>query len=752
MRIFYVLFILETFSSVQSQIDLAKLLAETGFEVPDELKNASPGTIRLQANAINVRNFPTTTTTTTTSAPENSGGDDSSTPDPHSYMTPEEVMQMQANGKGLKGMSTSELKALMGNCAGNDDCKKQKSEHRICKETLIKMTTEYLSKVHGRDMSKDVRRQFDKIYQYKLALVNKAGLEESLVPADNGVIDGDIILTEEQAEYMLSTVNPDGNYRSKRNALFVDGNGVIKKWDASRPIPYSFNENINEEEKELIQKGIRMIESAGTCVRFVHRPFARGYFIHFVKMDNINACGFTNIGRIANGTQVQLSFTCPDMEGVIAHEIMHALGIHHMHQRMDRERYLEINWKNVNPQLIDQYTVVDQKLYTTYGVPYDFESIMHYKSTFASRIFNKDVMVPRRNHSKKSLLGQRKRLTASDVELINKMYCMNTTTNTYVDFYMEPSPMSSKQGFQQLDEFYTGITTHGIHLGYVNLVVAWPEKWSSDINTNINFINSVVTRANQYMRYVYILTNEAYWTAITGNWKPTGNYAGIWWMDVSGDGQSGESQPDFKDFQSFGPWTSVSTKQFARNETVCGVTGKEKTVILISTVRSNEEGKVGFLSNWRRANVTITRAKAALIIFDNHKTLAANQNWNQLLRHYKPFMVEGSRFNLRPTSVELEEPKQETATDVKSMKIDEAGAPKKDLKPLKEKFNTAEDFMNNVYPMISAERAAQRKKAEESKTIGRIVEVGSNFKGQHTLTFTLSSIFFKEWFDLINFI
>ena len=30
-----------------------------------------------------------------------------------SYMTPEEVMQMQANGKGLKGVSASELKALM---------------------------------------------------------------------------------------------------------------------------------------------------------------------------------------------------------------------------------------------------------------------------------------------------------------------------------------------------------------------------------------------------------------------------------------------------------------------------------------------------------------------------------------------------------------------------------------------------------------------------------------------------------------
>lgn len=60
------------------------------------------------------------------------------------------------------------------------------------------------------------------------------------------------------------------------------------------------------------------------------------------------------------------------------------------------------------------------------------------------------------------------------------------------------------------------------------------------------------------------------------------------------------------------------------------------------------------------------------------------------------------------------------------------------------RFTTAEELMNNVYPMISAERAAQRKQAEESKTVGRIIEIGLNLKGQHTLTFTLPSIFFKN--------
>ena len=64
--------------------------------------------------------------------------------------------------------------------------------------------------------------------------------------------------------------------------------------------------------------------------------------------------------------------------------------------------------------------------------------------------------------------------------------------------------------------------------------------------------------------------------------------------------------------------------------TVDGFQGQERDVILISLVRANEEGQIGFLNDLRRMNVAITRARMKLIILGDASTLTRHAFYKKL--------------------------------------------------------------------------------------------------------------------------
>merc|ERR1719253_2318903 len=67
--------------------------------------------------------------------------------------------------------------------------------------------------------------------------------------------------------------------------------------------------------------------------------------------------------------------------------------------------------------------------------------------------------------------------------------------------------------------------------------------------------------------------------------------------------------------------TQNSGQSYIEVSSVDGFQGREKQAVVFSAVRSNDYGAIGFASDWRRVNVSFTRARRALIVIGNDQTL-----------------------------------------------------------------------------------------------------------------------------------
>ena len=70
-----------------------------------------------------------------------------------------------------------------------------------------------------------------------------------------------------------------------------------------------------------------------------------------------------------------------------------------------------------------------------------------------------------------------------------------------------------------------------------------------------------------------------------------------------------------------------------RVSTIDSFQGQEMETIIVSLVRSNESGEIGFLKDYRRMNVAITRAKEQLFVIGDSSTIANDPFYNEFLAY-----------------------------------------------------------------------------------------------------------------------
>uniref|UniRef100_A0A915CL73 Metalloendopeptidase n=1 Tax=Ditylenchus dipsaci TaxID=166011 RepID=A0A915CL73_9BILA len=312
-------------------------------------------------------------------------------------------------------------KAIERTCASIGQCKNQKPESLNQRATLA----EQESVVHRLLNPGKPGEQVDNDIELRMARTHQ------VVPANDGVFQKDILLTEQQSNSMINEINNNNNAipapggrRKKRSALYLE-QSPTQRWPQGQPIPYFMDTALAEQEKSAIEAAIQEIQSK-TCVKFQRsqtKPAAN--YLYYIKIANPTFCGLSYIGKVNPANPIYLSFLCGNPTGVAIHETLHAIGLNHEQLRGDRDEFITINWENVNHKNYDFFAVADAKLFTSYGTKYAFGSIMHYASTIASQYPNKPTMTAKVDTAKNNaLMGQRYGMAASDVELVNKLYCM----------------------------------------------------------------------------------------------------------------------------------------------------------------------------------------------------------------------------------------------------------------------------------------------------------------------------------------
>ncbi|CEF69893.1 Astacin-like metalloendopeptidase [Strongyloides ratti] len=207
----------------------------------------------------------------------------------------------------------------------------------------------------------------------------------------------------------------------KRRAALEHNTGKFKKF----PIKYKINTNVNV---SLVERAIKSFEKE-SCLRFQRVETLNETGLDFIFSKKLFYA--ESLGAISEIIPLKIGVPKkPARLGFLIHEMLHALGLLHEHQRVDRDEYVTINFDNVDEKyhgnFIKDYIFGNE----TYGIKYDYGSILHYERE-AGHIKgkkNKTTIKAKNPHYHKSM-GQGIYFSFLDTKLLNKRYCKDKCKN-----------------------------------------------------------------------------------------------------------------------------------------------------------------------------------------------------------------------------------------------------------------------------------------------------------------------------------
>ena len=216
-------------------------------------------------------------------------------------------------------------------------------------------------------------------------------------------------------------------------------------------VPYTISSDLPL--KTQIRDAIAHWESK-TPVKFIefppHDQIPYTDYIEFIKGSDPNR-GTSYVG-MKGGRQV-ITLGVDVSQRTIRHEIGHAVGLEHEHNRLDRDNYVEICWENIEDGEESSFVrwgmyIKNPLLFCSEDIgAYDYASIMHYgKYTFSKN--NRPTIIPK---DKTVEIGNSEVLSTGDIETVRVMYCYNSRPVTDLTVIVGDSPgIQPQQGWTKL--------------------------------------------------------------------------------------------------------------------------------------------------------------------------------------------------------------------------------------------------------------------------------------------------------------
>jgi hypothetical protein len=187
-------------------------------------------------------------------------------------------------------------------------------------------------------------------------------------------------------------------------------------------LPLVFDANINPQERaELL--GACQDWSAVANVRCQEGEY-KGRHITVMKHEGLGCFSLWGMGTsfLVLERLMNLASGCW-YHSILIHELGHALGLIHEHQRPDRDFYITVHPENVNGMFLGLNTTVNFKPQAAQiKTPYDFTSIMHYDRKAFSKNF-KDTMVPKAAYMQYiDVMGNVDQVSQYDAQAVAELY------------------------------------------------------------------------------------------------------------------------------------------------------------------------------------------------------------------------------------------------------------------------------------------------------------------------------------------